>query len=327
MYTSKDGTFAPARSGLDPHTLGLWCTLGASCVFGLSTVCTKTGVTHGSVLALLGWRFLLSFTLMTVLVWAGALRIDFRTKPLGGLLAIALSAPGISLLAEAKGLQLTTAAEGGAILALSPIVTLLLSIPVLRERPTARQVLSILVSVAGVLAVILARGLEARFRALGYICLLLCLLSDAMCVLLTRKYSRYTPTERVYMMNLVGAALFVPLALAEYLRAGTVGTLVTLPFRDPAFLTAVLYLGVISSVAGFTLMAIGIRHLGPNRVTPLACLSTVIAVMGAVVFLRESLTPLQGAGTLLILAGAWLASMRSRSVAGGGHRQLFVDGV
>jgi len=295
----------------DHFTLGLLSALGAASIFGLSVVCTKTGVTRASVLTLLGWRFLVSFTLMTLLLWVGAMRTNLRAKPLGGLLAIAFFAPGLYFIAEGKGLQLTTAAEGGAILALTPIATLLLSIPVLKEKPTAHQILSILISVAGVLAVIMAKGMEARFQALGYLFLLLAVVSDSLCMLLTRKYLMYTPTERVYIMNLVGAALYVPLALAEHARAGTILTFLTLPFHDPAFMAASVYLGVASSVAGFTLMAIGIRHLGPNRVTPLSGLSVCIAVVVAVVLLHEPFPLLQGIGTLLILAGAFLASIRA----------------
>lgn len=295
----------------DHFTLGLLSALGAACVFGLSVVCTKTGVTRASVLTLLGWRFFVSFTLMTLLLRIGVMRTNLRTKPLGGLLAIAFFAPGVYFIAEGKGLQLTTAAEGGAILALTPIATLLLSMPVLKERPTLRQVFSILVSVAGVLVVILAKGLEARFQILGYLYLLLAVVSDSLCMLLTRKHLMYTPTERVYMMNLVGAALYVPLALAEHARAGTVHTLLFLPFRDPAFLAAAVYLGVASSVAGFTLIAIGIRHLGPNRVTPLSGLSVCIAVGVGVGLLHEPFSLLQGVGTLLILAGAYLSSIRA----------------
>ena len=294
--------------GFDKHKKGLASAVTASCLFGLSIIFTKKGVSDVSVLTLISWRFIIAFTIMTILILIGVFKVDLRSKPFGGLLGIAIFAPVIYFLSEGKGLQLTTASEGGTILAMSPIFTLLLSTLILKEYPTLRQTASVIVSVVGVIIIIFSKGMSANFAISGYLFLFLAILSDSMCVVLTRKYLVYSPTERVYGMTALGTIVFVPMAIAEHFAAGTLNEFLVLPLHNSGFLIAVLYLGIVSSVAGFTLNAVGIRYIGPNKVTSLSGISTITSVFIGTVFLKESFTILQGVGTLLILFGAYNAN-------------------
>lgn len=287
---------------------GLLCAITASCLFGLSVIFTKKGVSDVSVLTLISWRFMIAFTVMTILILVGVFKIDLRNKPLKGIFSIAVFSPVIYFLAEGKGIQLTTASESGTILAMSPMVTLALSSLILKEYPTKRQITSIIVSVLGVIIIILSKGMSANFTISGYLFLLVSILSDSMCVILTRKYLVYSPTERVYAMTAMGAIVFVPMAIAEHTASGTLSEYLTLPFHSSGFLMAVLYLGIISSVTGFTLNAVAIRHIGPNKVTSLSGISTITAIFVGTMFLNEPFSIMQGAGTVLILFGAYNAN-------------------
>ncbi len=302
-------------TGQNKRKIGLTCALTACCLFGLSLIFTKTGVSGVSVLTLISWRFLVAFTAMTALIAAGVFKVNFRGKPLRGLLAITAFGPVTYFLAEGRGLQLTTATEGAAILAAGPIAIMTLSMLILKEHPTPRQAASIFVAVAGVILVIVAKGLSAAFVPAGYLFMFLALAADAMCIILTRKYLIYSPLERVYGMAVAGAAVFTPLALREHLAAGTLREYLLLPFTDGGFLTAVLYLGLVSSVTGFTLYAVGIRYLGPNKMASLSGITTIITVVAGVVFLKEAFTLLQAAGTLLILLGAYGANTAAAKAA------------
>lgn len=298
-------------NGFEKHRIGLISAVTAACLFGLSTIFTKTGVSDVSVLTLISWRFVIAFTIMTILILIGVFKVELRNKPLIGLLSIAIFAPAIYFLAEGNGLQLTTASEGGTILAMTPVVTLLLSTLILKEYPTLRQTASIMVSVFGVIIIVLSKSIGANFSILGYLFLFLAIFSDSMCMILTRKYLVYSPTERVYAMTAIGAILFTPMAIVEHFAAGTLTDYLVLPLHNSGFLIAVLYLGAISSVAGFTLCAVGIRYIGPNKVTSLSGISTIISVFVGIVFLKESFTILQGVGTLLILFGAYNANRKN----------------
>ena len=301
-------------SGFGKHTIGLTSAVTASCLFGLSTIFTKTGVSDVSVLTLISWRFIIAFTIMTILILVGVFQVDLRNKPVRGLLSIAIFSPAIYFLAEGKGLQLTTASEGGTILAMVPIVTLVLSALLLKEYPTLRQTVSIIASVLGVVIIILSKSMSAQFSIAGYLFLFLAICSDSMCMVLTRKYLVYSPLERVYAMIAIGATLFTPMAIGEHLAAGTLTEYLLLPLHNSEFLIAVLYLGLVSSIVGFTLCAVGIRYIGPNKVTSLSGISTIISIFAGTVFLQESFTILQGFGTVLILLGAYNANKKSEPI-------------
>ncbi|MDR7867351.1 MAG: DMT family transporter [Sporomusaceae bacterium] len=305
-------------SGKNKHKIGLTCALTACCLFGLSLIFTKTGVSGVSVPTLISWRFLIACTAMTILIFTGIFKVNFCGKPLRGLLEIAIFGPVIYFLAEGRGLQLTTASEGAAILATGPIVIMVLSGLILKETPTPRQAASVVVAVAGVIVIIVAKGLSAEFIPAGYLFMFLAILADAMCVILTRKHLIYSPLERVYGMAVMGAAVFTPLALYEHIAAGTLREYLLLPLTDSGFLTAVLYLGLVSSVTGFTLYAVGIRYLGPNKMASLSGITTIVTVLAGVVILKETITFLQGLGTLLVLLGAYYANTSSARTAGGG---------
>lgn len=302
--------FDPKKNiiGEKKSKIGILCAVCAACLFGFSVIFTRKGVSQESVLTLISWRFLVAFLAMTILIRLGVLKVDLKNKPIWGAIGIAAFTPGIYFLAEGKGLQLTTASEGATILAMEPIVIMILAVLILKEYPTFRQAISILISVAGVVTIIIAKGMSADFDLSGYLILLLAITADAMCLILTRKYLIYTAVERVYVMSMLGAALFVPLALIEHGLAGTLTEYFVLPFQNSGFLTAILYLGIVSTIGGFTMNSFAIRYLGPNKIVSFSGICTLTSVVAGVAFLHESFSVLQGVGTALILLGAFNAN-------------------
>ena len=109
-------------------------------------------------------------------------------------------------------------------------------------------------------------------------------------------------------MQISGALLFTALALLEALHDGNVGTLVALPFRDRAFLTAVLYLGIGCSVFAFWLSNAAIEKLGVNRAASFIGVATLVSVLTGTLMLREPLTTVQIVGAVLIVLGVYMAN-------------------
>ena len=91
-------------------------------------------------------------------------------------------------------------------------------------------------------------------------------------------------------------------------RDGNVSTLVCLPFRDKAFLTAVLYLGIGCSVFAFWLSNAAIEKLGVNRAASFIGVATLVSVLTGTLMLREPLTPVQIVGAVLIVLGVYMAN-------------------
>lgn len=68
--------------------IGCLCAVGCEILFGLSYVFTKQATASASVLALLGWCFVIAFAVMNILALAGLVKTDLRGKRLKKILLI-----------------------------------------------------------------------------------------------------------------------------------------------------------------------------------------------------------------------------------------------
>ncbi|MDR0841395.1 MAG: DMT family transporter [Christensenellaceae bacterium] len=289
--------------------IGTLCALVASILFGFSFLAVKLGINEVSALSLLSWRFIFAFIAMTVCAALGLFKIDLKGKDIRPLLSIAIFQPVIYFTAETLGIARTTVAESSAIIACIPLLTLVLSGPMLREWPMRRQWISIAGSVLGVLLIGLQRGLTLSLSVSGYALLCAAMVSDAVFVILSRRAQGYTSAEKTYVMAALGALVFTLAAFSEHLEAGTLRQFALLPFTNTRFLLGCLYLSIGSSVAAFLLFNQGIAALGAARAASFAGLGTPVAVLGGILLFGERLTLLQAIGTALVVLGVYGANI------------------
>ena len=283
--------------------LGMVSATASSLLFGLSFMFVKQSVNNVSAFTLLSWRFLFAFFAMCLCALLGLFKLNLRGKDLKPLLLIAIFQPLIYYLGETWGIALTTSSESGTVMACVPIVTLILSGSILKEPPTKLQTISIIVSVLGVLIIVLVKGLSASLNPLGYLLLVVAMFSDSLFVIFSRKAAAYTS-----IMSAMGALVFTLCALVEHGTAGTLREFVLLPFVNRDFLFSLLYLSVGCSVVAFVLCNYGISIIGATRSASFAALTTIVSVVAGVLFLHESFSIWQGAGTVLVLAGVYGAN-------------------
>lgn len=290
------------------EVLGLILSAGAHVIFALSFLFTKEAVNTYSAFTLLSWRFLFALAAMSLCAFLGIIKIDLRNKSMGPLFLIAIFQPVLYFLGETYGIKLTTASESGTMVTMLPIVTIVLCSLIIKERPTRAQVAGIVVSIAGVLMIVLAKGLEASLNVAGYLMMLLAMVSDGLSVTFSRKAANYTSQEKTFVMALLGAIVFTGMALVENGVKGTLGVYIRAPFEDISFLTAVLYLSVGCQVLAFMMSNYALAVLGAARLTSFAGITTVVAVLAGVIGLKESFSFIQGVGTALVLAGVYIAN-------------------
>lgn len=287
---------------------GVLCGIFAHVLFALSFLFTKEAVNTYSAFTLLSWRFLFALAAMSICAAFGIIKINIRHKSIWPLLLIAIFQPVLYFVGETYGIQLTTASESGALVTFLPILTIILCSLIAKEKPTRLQVVGIVISVAGVLTMILAKGLEASLNVLGYIMLVLAMMSDGLSVTFQRMAKDYSASEKTYMMAVLGAIAFTGMALVENGVNGTMHTYLTAPFTDAGFLGAVLYLSVGCQVLAFLMANYAIQTIGAARCTSFAGITTVVAVLAGIVFLHESFSALQGVGTAVVLVGVYTAN-------------------
>ena len=289
--------------------IGVTCALVSNVLFGFSYLFTKN-ITHSvSTMTLLSWRFMAAFVVLSLCALAGIVRLDFRGKPILTLALLAFLQPVIYFIAETVGISLTTASESGVIIASVPIVTLLFSALLLKEPPTKPQVIGISLSAAGILTIVLMKGLEASFNPAGYATLLLAVVSGSLYSILAQKTVQFSAVEKTYAMMGFGAVVFTGIALVEHARAGTLAEFARLPLTSADFLVAVLYLGIGCSLLGFLLVNTTIAAIGANRAVSFVGIVTLVAVIAGIVILKEQFTAIQSLGAVLVLGGVYLANL------------------
>lgn len=143
--------------------VGILFAIGCEIIFGLSYVFTKQATSEASSFALLGWRFLIAFLIMSFCILIGFVKIDLKNKKWTTLFTIALFNPLIYFIGETIGIHYTTASESGAFLACIPMMSILASTLILREKPTKFQILGISITLTGVLLSVFSAGIESSF--------------------------------------------------------------------------------------------------------------------------------------------------------------------
>lgn len=286
--------------------VGILAALGCEFLYGYSFIFTKSVSDDSSVMTLLGWRFMTAFIVLNLFVLFGVVKINLRGKQLTPLLILALFDPILYYFCETIGIQYTTASESGIIIALIPITTILCTILILKENPTRFQVTGIMVAMAGVLIIVLYKGMQTSLNVLGYLFLFAAVLSFSLYSVFARKAPQFTDIEKTWFMICSGALFFGSGALIE--NRENLRALFELPFVHREFLYAILYLGLGASILAFFFSNIMISRLGTNRSASFSALSTLISVIAGVTVLHESLSIWQVMGMILILGGVYLAN-------------------
>lgn len=278
-------------------------------LFGLSYLFTKSATGSATALALLGWRFVLAFFIMTLMVMFGFIKVNLKGKKLKPLLSVSIFSPCLYFFGETVGINHTIASESGILLACIPIASLICSSLILKEIPSKFQIIGILTTLFGVLLIIAALGLSSSLSIIGYSFLLMGVLAYALYSVFVEKAVDYSDVEITYIMLLMGALCFSSLALGEALWQGQLSSLLMIPFKDQTFSLAVIYQGLACSIGAFFLSNYAISKIGVNRTSSFVGISTVVSILAGNLILGESISILQILGAIIILIGVYTANI------------------
>ena len=288
--------------------VGCLCALSCEVLFGLSYVFTKQATECAGAFELLGWRFFTAFLVMTLLVITGTVKINLKGKKLKSLLLVALFSPVIYFIGETVGIANTSASESGVFLACIPVVSLVASSLILKKKPTGRQTMGIVITLAGVLVTVFAAGASASLSVAGYIFLTIAVISYALYSVFVEKAVDFTEAEITYIQLCAGALVFVVTALVKGFVNGTARDLIALPFRNIHFLIAILYQGIGCSILAFFMSNAAIARIGVNRTSSFIGASTVVSILAGMLILSEPFSLMQLVGAIIIIAGIYTAN-------------------
>jgi drug/metabolite transporter (DMT)-like permease len=207
------------------------------------------------------------------------------------------------------GLNFTTATNGVILNSFIPVMIVTLSWVFLRERLAPLQLVGVMVSLTGVLAIISEGSLQAllHFRLNG---------GDLFIILSMAMWSTYTILLRwrpagldvvsfLFIIAVIGNTCVLPFWLGEM----ALGYHMHWTWANFAAIVAV---SLFSSVLAYIFWNRGVAEVGANVAGLFVHLMPVFGIVLAWIFLGERLAPFHIAGIALILSGIWLTSRYGR---------------
>jgi O-acetylserine/cysteine efflux transporter len=186
------------------------------------------------------------------------------------------------------------------------VFTMVFAVLLLRERPGRYQLAGLVVAALGI-GVVATRlgggGLPAG--AFGLV------LGAAVAWGLSNVATRQAaPTDTLRFMVWVSAVAAAPLAVLSLLVEGPSADLAALRAIDPAAVGALLFVALISTLAGFGAWGALIRRYGATTVAPFSMLVPVFGIASAALFLGERVHGTDVAGGVLVVGGVLLGVLR-----------------
>ncbi len=248
---------------------------------------------------------LFRFVLATLVLWpvVRLLRPDKRIarEDRGRIVLLGIVAAPLNQGLFLLGMKWTSASHGALMYALTPALVAILLARVGGVRPRWIGILGIVVAFAGVLLLLLQRGLHFdRNGALGDLLVAAAVVAWAVYLVAGRPLvRRYGPLVVTSEALLAGTLVYLPIGL------------LSLPWFHPSHVSITAWLGLLflawlTSGLNYVLWFWGLQYLKPATVAMITNLQPIVTAVMARLFLGELLPGGFIVSTALVLAGVWL---------------------
>jgi drug/metabolite transporter (DMT)-like permease len=248
------------------------------------------------------WGATLRFVFAAVLfvVIALALRLPWpRGKQLALIATYGALAFAVSYALLYWALVRVTAGVAVIVLAIVPLTTVLMAAAQGVERLTWQGVVGALIAFAGIALIVLTPG-ELSLPAVALIAMLLCALTIAQSIILSKRISAHHPA----MVNAIGMTVGALLLAIFSLVAGETWNI---PERADV-IWSVVYLVTLGSVGLFVLVLLVIRRWTASATSYMFVLFPVVTLALGAWLLDEPITLAAAAGGALVTAGVWFGA-------------------
>ncbi len=265
------------------------------------------------------WRWTVAGLIVLAVAWP-RLRTEWPVLRSHWPMVLLLSFLGITVFNTFLyiGLQHTQAINALLMQTAMPVMIILWTVVVFRERVRIRQAAGLLISLAGATTII-SRGDPMVLVGLQWNVGDLWVLSAVAC------YAGYTALLRmrpqvsapVFLAAtfLAGAVMLAPLYVWESVVQGR-----AMPW-DTTAVAAIAYVAVFPSILAYACFNRGVALVGAPTAGQFLYLMPLVGGLMSVVFLNEALLWAHGLGLALILSGLWLAARAPSRTDGDTHRR------
>lgn len=230
-------------------------------------------------------------------------------KDWGRIMLCSLFGMAINMLAFFKGLDLSTPINSAVLVTTTPIIVVILSFFLIKEKIRALKIVGIVIGLTGALFLVLY-GNEIRQDAsnipLGNSLFLLNSLFFGLYLILVKKLlEKYHPITLLKWMFLIGIFYNLPIALPEFLEVSWS----SLPF-EAIWKMAFVVIGTTFCAYLFNVFAL--TQLKASTVSAFVYVQPVIGILFAVLSGRDKLTTVKIAAACLVLLGVYLVSKKPK---------------
>lgn len=211
----------------------------------------------------------------------------------------ALTGTTLYFLFEYKGLEKTSASIASLIIAAIPAFTLLFSAAVYKQKFSPACYVGVAASLLGVYLIVRYGDASEGSLTGNFLIIGACLSWVAYIEINSRLLKTYTSLEVTFWQAVFGTATLIPCAAFE----GTDWRAIT-----PTGWTMALYLAILCSVVAYLLYAETVKRLEPFRTALFININPLAAVLGGVLLLGETITPIQLLGGAIVLLSIFLVN-------------------
>jgi drug/metabolite transporter (DMT)-like permease len=291
---------------LHEHTKGLISIIFVMLIWGSSFTVTKLVVTEVPPFVFAGIRNLIACAALLPFYLVRRRKVK-QPLPYGKLVLMGLAGTTLYYFVFNTGMKLVSASTGALIEGLVPVAIAIPAAIILKEHLSKKTIAGIILSVIGVILVgFIGNAQKSQNALLGSFLIVGAVVLWSAYTLLSRSVKDSDTVLVTTVSTFIGTALSLPLPAYEIITSG-------MPDISWRAWAGMAYLGVFASAVAYSLYNQALENLPAAQVGNFLNLNPVIGALIAFIFLKDSLTALQLAGGVLVLAGIWLSSNRSRA--------------
>ncbi len=260
-------------------------------------------------------RLVLAVILLGAFLFITRKFVKIKKEDIKLFLLLAVFEPFFYFLGESHGLAYVSATVGSVLISTIPVIAMLGAWLVLGERLKTINYAGIIISFLGVLVFILNKDGSLSFNSKGLMLLTLAVFSAVGYNLtLSRLVGNYYPVYIVFVQNVIGGLLFLPVFLISDLNH-----FVSLPFVIKSFIP-ILELSLFASCGAFIFFAYSVRSMGITRANVFTNFIPIFTAFFSFVIFGEKLTIQNITGMLIVIAGIFMSQIN-------GHRKDIDDAL
>jgi drug/metabolite transporter (DMT)-like permease len=274
-----------------------------SVLIGIQFIFIKniTGPFEGSILQLLGIRFLIAMLPFVFLIKKISLKKVFTKN----FVFLALLQPFLNLIAQTYGVVYTSVSSVAYVTSIGPLITIVLSALILKEKINKKKIIGLVLAVGGAVMVVVGKSEGLKGFGIGGILIFVALVFRSLYSVKSKgKTKSVSVAELTFAQLFWGTVMFL---VTSAFFGGFVSIGRILMSLDTMNIISLIYTGLISLTAVYFLNNFSISKISVAATGILSNLTFVVTLASGILFMKEKISILSIAGAVIIMAGVFIS--------------------